>query len=259
LIESSFKELVMAKPFDKITIADICERAHISRKTFYSYFIDKNDLIEHIIHDDVLKPIDDLRALLPTKNYKSAPKLLVEKLYQSIYEQRGFFERLTAHEEQHVLVNILVKEIAEMNRRILASTRLPAVEQEYMAYFYASAQAMLVGKWIRDKWRIAPNQLASFYYKWARQFGTVSVGLSPTGPEKPPPPTPDCVRVDKRDVFVNIWGSYVSRCRRYLRRRLWLLSTTSCVARVSHVRFRVKHGMTKEGTDDGEGYRRRRV
>lgn len=168
----------MEEPFSKITIADICAKAHISRKTFYSYFVDKNDLLARTIYDDALHLIDDLRALLPTKNYKSAPKLLIETLHQSIYEQKDFFEKLIAHGEHYVLLSTLSTEISKMNRRILASSDLPAIEREYMAYFYASAHSMLILKWIQDKWRITPKQMTDYFYKWALQFWSESTDFS---------------------------------------------------------------------------------
>ncbi|MBQ1608854.1 MAG: TetR family transcriptional regulator, partial [Lachnospiraceae bacterium] len=42
----SLCSLMMEKPFEKVTVSDICEVAMIPRATFYNYFEDKYDLLE---------------------------------------------------------------------------------------------------------------------------------------------------------------------------------------------------------------------
>jgi len=41
--------LLKDKPFEKVTVSDICEKAMINRMTFYKHFQDKYDLIEHTV------------------------------------------------------------------------------------------------------------------------------------------------------------------------------------------------------------------
>ena len=43
--ERAFRELIAEKPYRSITVSDICERAHLSRKSFYSRFSNKEDII----------------------------------------------------------------------------------------------------------------------------------------------------------------------------------------------------------------------
>ncbi len=43
-IECSFRELLETQPYGKITVQDICDRAKVSRKTFYTHFHDKEDV-----------------------------------------------------------------------------------------------------------------------------------------------------------------------------------------------------------------------
>ena len=48
--------LMMEKPFEKITVSDICEQAMIPRATFYNYFEDKYDLLDTYCQEFVKKP-----------------------------------------------------------------------------------------------------------------------------------------------------------------------------------------------------------
>ena len=57
-IEASLKNLLLKKPFDKITINDIAEDCGISRMTFYSPFKDIYDLVEWACEEDAKKILE---------------------------------------------------------------------------------------------------------------------------------------------------------------------------------------------------------
>ena len=67
-IAFAFKELLLEKSIDKITINDITEKCGINRQTFYYHFHDIYELIEWICETDadhVLKQIiERLNALI---------------------------------------------------------------------------------------------------------------------------------------------------------------------------------------------------
>jgi len=166
-IGQSFKELLKTKPLGSITVSDICEHANVSRKTFYANYTDKRDVVEHLFYQEALKPLDDLQHLLPVGELKSSPVLLTERMYQSIFDDRVYYENLVKDNGHHTFIEIATKQITHMNMAILKDYHVPPVEREYMAYFFAAAQAMLLTKWIVDKMTIPPHQMAVFFSKWS--------------------------------------------------------------------------------------------
>ena len=48
--ERALEVLVTEKPFEKLTIDQICEEALLHRSSFYRYFHDKYDLLEQTIN-----------------------------------------------------------------------------------------------------------------------------------------------------------------------------------------------------------------
>ena len=48
-IFNALNELLKEKPFQKITVIDICEKAHVNRMTFYNHYEDKYDLFSECI------------------------------------------------------------------------------------------------------------------------------------------------------------------------------------------------------------------
>lgn len=57
LIMDAFMQLVIEKDFKDMTIKDITERATVNRSTFYYHFLDKYDLLEKVLAEDVLNGV----------------------------------------------------------------------------------------------------------------------------------------------------------------------------------------------------------
>ena len=57
LIMEAFMELVIEKDFKSITIKDITQRATVNRATFYYHFLDKYELLETAISENVLQGV----------------------------------------------------------------------------------------------------------------------------------------------------------------------------------------------------------
>lgn len=53
-LSESMKELMREKPFDRISVNDICENAALSRRNFYRHFTDKFDLLQWTYDHDYL-------------------------------------------------------------------------------------------------------------------------------------------------------------------------------------------------------------
>jgi len=61
----TMKELMREKPFSKISTEEICERAGISRRSFYRYYSDKYELVIAIFRTELIEtlpPSDGWRA-----------------------------------------------------------------------------------------------------------------------------------------------------------------------------------------------------
>ena len=88
VIRRSFLELLEKKDFSRITINDICDRACISRNTFYAHYADKYLLMDRITEDF----FQDLLSQIINKN--------VDNNYQSAISTTAwlFFDYLSEHQ-----------------------------------------------------------------------------------------------------------------------------------------------------------------
>lgn len=53
-LASALKELMNEVPFKKISVADICEKCDMNRKSFYYHFRDKYDLVNWIFDTEAI-------------------------------------------------------------------------------------------------------------------------------------------------------------------------------------------------------------
>lgn len=64
-LEHALKNLLLKKPFHKITINDITEECGVSRMTFYYHFKDIYDLVEWSCIEDAARALEGKRAMTP--------------------------------------------------------------------------------------------------------------------------------------------------------------------------------------------------
>lgn len=56
VLAESLKHLMAVIPFEKITVKEITDEAHVKRPTFYNHFRDKYDVVEYILQRDIIRP-----------------------------------------------------------------------------------------------------------------------------------------------------------------------------------------------------------
>ena len=63
LLGEEFKELVVEKSFEKITIKMITDAAGVIRPTFYNYFQDKYEVMEWLLWENVFQSVTELISM----------------------------------------------------------------------------------------------------------------------------------------------------------------------------------------------------
>jgi len=83
-LATSLRELMKEAPFEKINVAQICERCGMNRKSFYYHFKDKYDLVNWIFDTDFIA----LSLNLSADRWE-----LIEIVCNYFYENRDFYRR----------------------------------------------------------------------------------------------------------------------------------------------------------------------
>ena len=85
----SLRELMAEQPFEKINVAQICERCGMNRKSFYYHFKDKYDLVNWIFDTDFIALTKDAELAVPMERHWE----LVEKACEYFYQNRAFYRK----------------------------------------------------------------------------------------------------------------------------------------------------------------------
>ena len=56
-IADALKDLMQSKAFEKISVSDITDYCGIHRQTFYYHFTDKYELLDFVVHNELLSLI----------------------------------------------------------------------------------------------------------------------------------------------------------------------------------------------------------
>lgn len=101
-VEASFRGLLEKYPYGKITVSMICDDTGIARKTFYSHFSNKEDIITKIFERDVVNPQFNMRAMVPHAVKDDNVAMFTTKLYQSLLDDRDFYYALVGLSLIHI-------------------------------------------------------------------------------------------------------------------------------------------------------------
>lgn len=81
-LKESLRELMCEKPFEKITVTEICKRASTGRVTFYNYYEDKYDLMEDCFED----LYEQIRVGFHELQRKNNPQDCFERRFQNFLD-----------------------------------------------------------------------------------------------------------------------------------------------------------------------------
>ncbi len=167
LVSSAFAELVVEKPYDKILVQDILDRAGIGRTTFYAHYFDK---------EDVLNTIIELELELLTRQIAHAaarqrvvPSLeLFEHAYHSQNQQFRALMRSRAGEFLWEAVRAaLCRAIEPTLSTLCAERRSPPIPLPVVAEYLVRTFLTLLKWWVAADMPYPPEQMESIFQQLA--------------------------------------------------------------------------------------------
>lgn len=147
-IHKSFEELLMQKPYSKITVTALCQLARINKKTFYRYYPTLDDLRAELV-ENFAKPYADMTTGL---RYPDHIERLTRTFLTYSAKQGPLYDDIicnSAHEE--LLDDIIVGMEKE---RYAISTPYPGwSDNEWHLYMMhvTTTQVTIYRQWVKDK------------------------------------------------------------------------------------------------------------
>lgn len=155
-LEQSLKNLLLKKPLNKITVADIADDCGINRMTFYYHFKDIYDLVEWSCLEDAKRALDE------KKTYDTWQQGLLQ-IFEAVQENKPFIMNVyrCVHAEQvekylQPLVDGLLLGVLDEESRGMT---IRDEDKQFIAQVYSYIFIGLMLDWIKDNMREDPRQI----------------------------------------------------------------------------------------------------
>lgn len=173
LLRDAMIELIKEKPFDKISVTDICDRAMVHRATFYTHFEDKYQLLNNCIggfysaFDEV--PVTE-HSIAGYKEYfmNVARKILAHiETNKDIY--KAFLRQNNAAFE-HLLTQNIYEKLCAKHDSCIKHGVVATAPKEIFASFYSGACSSLIMWWIKNDMPLSSEELVKYIDKFTAQM-----------------------------------------------------------------------------------------
>lgn len=166
LLADALKDLMSEKPFEKIKVVDICERALVHRATFYAHFEDKYQLLRYCIRNyesSFDKPDTTVHTI---EGYKSYYLDIASDIFTNLAQGKRLTRSLVKkNKEDSLLTNIrygIIKKIdGKLENCEKAGIDFP-IPKEVIASFFGGGCISMAEWWIENDMPIPVNELILF-------------------------------------------------------------------------------------------------
>lgn len=166
IIKETFCKLLEKKPYDKITVSEICQKSHVSSKTFYKHYDGKQGLVRALMYDDWAGPIKQVREVLPLDRIRSATQLMIEQSFERIWKKRAVYRNLFSHYGRTELADDITAVLAPLNRHVYKRYNFTEEEYEFVTQLFSSFHIPLIHWWLTKREDIPPERMARYFNTW---------------------------------------------------------------------------------------------
>lgn len=169
VVKERYREMVCEMPVGKITVSGLCSRSGISRKTFYAYFLDIDDVLAKILYEDITGPTSTIYPLALSMGEDVSSRLLNELAYKGILKHRDFYTHIVTRSEERLFIRALqrcLREAQDYANEVLGVTETDE-RYEYASRFLAAGQAAIIVHWIRGGMTTPTSDLGAWFNDWS--------------------------------------------------------------------------------------------
>lgn len=153
-LASALKSLMQEMPFEKINVAQICEKCDMNRKSFYYHFKDKYDLVNWIFDSEFIP------LMMNEPEYGELEErfrfMLGPMTY--FYENRGFYRKALQIKGQNSFSDHLREYMLPLLRNRTELIQAGLESDDFTLNFFADAALCAIERWLKDPECIPPEE-----------------------------------------------------------------------------------------------------
>lgn len=164
LLGDALMALIEEKPFERITVQDVLDRAGVGRSTFYTHYEDKTDLFL----SDAAEFFEAMSTALSKHGDKSNRVAPVCEFFSHVAEKRDFHDALVASGKIQELWEMgqeyFARGIEQRLREIRGSANIRAGSGAALAHAFAGALFSLLSWWIQGERKLSAQQMDELFH-----------------------------------------------------------------------------------------------
>lgn len=151
LLVSALAQLLEERPFQELSVVDICRRAMVHRTTLYAHFNDKQELLRYLLEGMER----ECAALCLPEDPDSSPRAYLlaaaQRFFTFFQERRALYRACLnsgADADAHVLEDCAARKLEELLSQPRFRAVTPNVDPQVAAHFYTGAMLSLIRWWL---------------------------------------------------------------------------------------------------------------
>ncbi len=146
LLDEAFTKLIEEKPFEEISVSELCEGAMIRRATFYRHFPNKEEFLAYYVQNRRSKVDSKVASDATNLNLNDYCKAMTSELVKLAYANKKLLQGLKLSSSRDAFIAALARALAKDFEAVLHSRNCFTAGQETnsgtqtaaMAQFYIS-------------------------------------------------------------------------------------------------------------------------
>ena len=163
-LAEALKQLMKEVPFNKINIADICEKCGMNRKSFYYHFKDKYDLVNWIFDTEFVETARNT-------TYKTQWEL-IGALCDYFYKNKDFYRYAFEIQGQNSFSEHFFDTIKPLLYRRIKEVMPDEEILDYQIIAIAEFFVIITQKWITEKDCVPPEKFQHSVKTMVEKFAT---------------------------------------------------------------------------------------
>jgi len=159
-------ELMKTKPFDRISVKELCDYADINRSTFYAHYEDIYALL-HFVEEDTLAWMRQVVGELSGKwqEGREATVRSLERLFECMIENSKYLRVLMSEQGNIAFQKQVFYSTCQMCDFSSARSKLtPPFDEDMRLIFVVNGGVGVVRQWLKNGLRETPRELAEMIY-----------------------------------------------------------------------------------------------
>lgn len=160
-LKNTFILLMKNKPYHSITVTDIVENADYNRTTFYRHFQDKEELVEDLVNEMLVKLVDAFRYPYKNSKYVQINRLSPRNviIFDYILQHENFYSLWKDSDGIPGFQDKFIKTMIKLHKEdINYSTN--EVEDDYFITYRAYGVWGLILNWIKNDFSSSSEEMA---------------------------------------------------------------------------------------------------